>query len=391
MRRFLAYLLAIALAVALTVSTANSAVTPGSKCSKAGTKQLYKGKLFTCIKLGKKLYWNNGVLQTSVKPSTQPSTQPLPTTKAQLEEFTFYVQHTLVKGGGNDELLKVTIDSNNKILNSKVMLKADLQSYYDSLKGVMLFKAGSSGNFYLLDSSGNQTPLSVKEESGIPSDSRRLWLEPRFYGSTNEILFWDFDSDMYRVSNISLTPLWEKAIDGKTLKSKFAQLGLDAEREWLDDFVVVDKNNFVLATSNSTTKTINLWRVSYRGLNDFTLSQISQFKFQGLSASFEMVISPDKSNVAYKYSASELTPNFRVVLMNVSTGVRKEIATSRFYEGFIGPLVFLDNNNLLAIPALTWNSDPNGGRVVCRLDLRLEQNCLNISGVAGLDVQGLTG
>jgi hypothetical protein len=387
MKRFLAYLLAIALAVASTVSTANSAVTPGSKCSKAGTKQLYKGKLFTCIKLGTKLYWNNGVLQTSVKPSTQPS----PTIKVQLEEFTFYVQHSLVKGGGNDELLKVTIDSNNKILSSKVMLKANLQSYYDSMNGTMLFKAGSSGNFYLLDSNGNQTPLSIKDESGIPTDSRKLWLEPRFFGSTSELLFWDFDLDMYRVSSISLTPLWEKAIDGKILKSKFAQFGLDTEREWLDDFVVIDKSNFILATSNNTTKLINLWRINYKGVNDFTLSQLTQFKFQDWSSSFEMAISPDKSRVAYKYSASELTPNFRVVVLDVSTGARKELATSRFYEGFIGPLVFVDNNNLLAIPALTWTSDPNGGRVICRLDLRLEQKCLDISGVAGLNVQGLSG
>ena len=384
MKRFLAYLLAIALAVASSVSAANSAVTPGSKCSKAGTKQLYKGKLFTCIKLGTKLYWNNGVLQTSSKPSTQPS----PTNKVQLEEFTFYVQHSLVKGGGNDELLKVTIDSNNKILNSKVVLKANSQSYYDSLNGTMLFKAGSSGNFYLLESNGNQIPLSIKEDSGIPTDSRQLWIEPRFYGSTNEILFWDFNSDMYRVSNISLTPLWERAIDGKTLKSKFAQLGLDYDREWLDDFVVIDKNNFMLATSNNSTKLVNLWRINYKGLNDFTLTQLTQFKFQDWSSLFEMTISPDKTKIAYKYSASELTPNFRVVIMDVATGVRKEIATARFYEGFIGPIAFVGNNNLLLIPAYIWNSDPNGGRVICRLDLRLEQKCLDISGVAGLDVQG---
>ena len=384
MKRFLLYLLTIALAVFLTTPTANSAVTPGSKCPKAGTKQLYKGKLFTCIKLGSKLYWNNGVLQASIKPSAQPS----PSVKVQLEEFTFYVQHSLVKGGGNDELLKVTIDSNNKILNSKVVLKANLQSYYDSLNGTMLFKAGSSGNFYLLESNGNQIPLSVKEDSGIPTDSRQLWIEPRFYGSTNEILFWDFNSDMYRVSNISLTPLWEKAIDGKTLKSKFVQLGLDYDREWLDDFVVIDKNNFILATSNNSTKLVNLWRINYKGLNDFTLTQLTQFKFQDWTSLFGMTISPDKTKIAYKYSASELTPNFRVVIMDVATGVRKEIATSRFYEGFIGPIAFVGNNNLLTIPAYIWNSDPNGGRVICRLDLRLEQKCMDISGVAGLDVQG---
>jgi hypothetical protein len=38
-----------------------AAVTAGTSCKKAGTKETYKGKTYTCIKLGKKLYWNNGV------------------------------------------------------------------------------------------------------------------------------------------------------------------------------------------------------------------------------------------------------------------------------------------------------------------------------------------
>ena len=59
--------------------TANAAVTPGSKCSKSGLKVIQNGKTYTCIKLGKKLYWNNGVkfsINTSppiVTPTTEPS------------------------------------------------------------------------------------------------------------------------------------------------------------------------------------------------------------------------------------------------------------------------------------------------------------------------------
>ncbi len=41
--------------------SASAAVTPGTKCSKAGIKEVYKGKTFTCIKSGQKLVWNNGV------------------------------------------------------------------------------------------------------------------------------------------------------------------------------------------------------------------------------------------------------------------------------------------------------------------------------------------
>jgi hypothetical protein len=102
-----------------------------------------------------------------------------------------------------------------------------------------------------------------------------------------------------------------------------------------------------------------------------------------------MAISPDKSKVAFKYAASELTPNFRIVILDVANGVKKEVPTIRHHDGFIGPLTFIDNDNLLLIPALIWPSDPDGGRVICRLDLRVEQKCMNIVGLSGLEVQGL--
>lgn len=64
-------LLAIAL-LGSALPSANAAVTPGSKCSKAGVKQTYKGKVYTCIKLGKSLYWNNGVKIPVSSPSPKP-------------------------------------------------------------------------------------------------------------------------------------------------------------------------------------------------------------------------------------------------------------------------------------------------------------------------------
>ena len=61
MRRFsIPILLSLSLIVSAMPSSSAS-VTPGTKCSKAGAKQTFKGKVFTCIKLGSKLYWNNGV------------------------------------------------------------------------------------------------------------------------------------------------------------------------------------------------------------------------------------------------------------------------------------------------------------------------------------------
>jgi hypothetical protein len=56
----------------------SAAVTPGTKCPKVGTKQTYKGKIYTCIKLGSRLYWNNGKEVNSPKGKATSSAAPKP-------------------------------------------------------------------------------------------------------------------------------------------------------------------------------------------------------------------------------------------------------------------------------------------------------------------------
>lgn len=57
----LIFLLFVIIQLALLPIAHGSKITPGTSCKKAGATQVYKGKTYTCIKLGKKLYWNNGV------------------------------------------------------------------------------------------------------------------------------------------------------------------------------------------------------------------------------------------------------------------------------------------------------------------------------------------
>lgn len=66
----------------LQVAHANKIVA-GGVCKKAGKQEVYKSKIFTCIKLGKKLYWNNGVkfrilptASSQPTPSNAPSINP---------------------------------------------------------------------------------------------------------------------------------------------------------------------------------------------------------------------------------------------------------------------------------------------------------------------------
>ena len=50
---------------------------PGATCTKLKATQVYKGKKYTCIKSGKKLIWNKGVLVV-VKPTASSSQSPTP-------------------------------------------------------------------------------------------------------------------------------------------------------------------------------------------------------------------------------------------------------------------------------------------------------------------------
>jgi hypothetical protein len=71
MKRFTIATVLAASLVLSALSAAYAAVTPGSSCPKAGLKQTYKGKVYTCIKQGKKLVWSKGAVV--VKPTPKPT------------------------------------------------------------------------------------------------------------------------------------------------------------------------------------------------------------------------------------------------------------------------------------------------------------------------------
>jgi len=62
MKKSFALLLSILILIAIPISTSSAAIKAGSKCAKAGATSTSAGKKYTCIKSGKKLIWNNGVM-----------------------------------------------------------------------------------------------------------------------------------------------------------------------------------------------------------------------------------------------------------------------------------------------------------------------------------------
>jgi M6 family metalloprotease-like protein len=64
---------ALIIPLVLVASNSYAAVKAGSSCSKAGIKSVSAGKTYTCVKSGKKLVWNKGVLIPVAKPAPTPS------------------------------------------------------------------------------------------------------------------------------------------------------------------------------------------------------------------------------------------------------------------------------------------------------------------------------
>jgi len=76
-------LVALIIPMVLVASNSYAAVKAGSSCSKAGIKSVSAGKTFTCVKSGKKLVWNKGVLIPVAKPAAvSPEVVPTPSPSA---------------------------------------------------------------------------------------------------------------------------------------------------------------------------------------------------------------------------------------------------------------------------------------------------------------------
>ncbi len=87
-RKSLAWALAASVASVFLVPNAAAAVKAGATCTKAGIKSVSAGKTYTCVKSGKKLVWNKGVVIPVAKPA--PSASAAPTPKASVAPAVVY-------------------------------------------------------------------------------------------------------------------------------------------------------------------------------------------------------------------------------------------------------------------------------------------------------------
>lgn len=76
MRRLLVGLIAILSLSLVTAQLSEAAVTPGTKCNKAGATSTYNGKKYTCVKSGSKLIWNKGISLSNPASKGAPTSTP---------------------------------------------------------------------------------------------------------------------------------------------------------------------------------------------------------------------------------------------------------------------------------------------------------------------------
>jgi hypothetical protein len=89
MKKMRVFAVALIFLGTLITQPAIGAVKSGSSCTKAGNKSVSAGKTFTCVKSGKKLVWNKGVLIPVAKPIPAASAAPAPIASASPAKVSF--------------------------------------------------------------------------------------------------------------------------------------------------------------------------------------------------------------------------------------------------------------------------------------------------------------
>ena len=108
-KRLLAFLSILSLSVFLSLIPASAAAKAGAKCTKAGSTEVVKGKIYTCVKTGKKLVWNKGVaIKSTPTPTPTPTPAATPTTAANYA--TLWEKYSWVKPTSSSSVASAATD-----------------------------------------------------------------------------------------------------------------------------------------------------------------------------------------------------------------------------------------------------------------------------------------
>ena len=133
----------IALSVALIPVAAVSAqkVTPGSTCKVLNQKIVFQNKTYTCVKSGKKLVWNKGVVVNKSTPTPTPTSTPV-TLSALPTNYGDTKQPEFVSGVQTPQ--EIDLSQNSGQIRLTVILRDDLNSIQPFFFGLRRVDLGNS-------------------------------------------------------------------------------------------------------------------------------------------------------------------------------------------------------------------------------------------------------
>jgi len=192
MKKTLACVVSITFLSASLTSPAIGAIKAGTTCTKAGSTSTAAGKKFTCIKLGKKLVWNKGVLVS--KPVAQPS--PVATQTA-VPSPTPVAQEQSKESPKVERASTVGIEN----LNAKNVYDRSRQEVNDAIEKSSYVNALLNFNI-----GPNQDPASISAEKESLNKAARLWSSIYQPKEQLEVLFYNFvDLDWAKAKYKQLT------------------------------------------------------------------------------------------------------------------------------------------------------------------------------------------
>jgi hypothetical protein len=199
---------ALLIPMVLVASNSYAAVKAGSACSKVGSKSVSGGKSYTCVKSGKKLVWDKGIVvvkPSTVKPSPTPapSSEPAPAPSKSATPEVVKIDYS--KTFSTDQGFITEFTGPCQFDNNLTGQLAEIQSYfynYNRCGGQLrvnkyeLGKARPTEPFEPASNFSNVEPCKLVTPNGIRSNlgyttsepGRNQWANERRYPSPNTVI-----------------------------------------------------------------------------------------------------------------------------------------------------------------------------------------------------------
>jgi hypothetical protein len=305
--------------------------------------------------------------------------------------YSFYIDHPT---GSSEELRKITINEQNKVLSNRLVTSTDRNGLeiLDSKKQSLLLSVGvPNRSLYLINSGGISTDLGIPLYNFDTGGGGLVEVKLQMDGLG--VYGFDLADELSSVRFNSGNPTWTTLLTSAAFQAALIQAGGVAEDTVLH-FQIVDPNTLILLTDSShggdESANFKIWKLTLPvGIaGSATVALLLSLHGPSWTHPSDLELSPSKREIAVLYYASKLAPNTSLKIITLSSGKVVTISPKRVGVAGMSFLNWLDEHNLISTSE-SWPTDPNGGRAVCRLNLKASAPCQYIKGVASYSMAGI--